>query len=187
MLDTFHTIAEIIQSIFTVFAIIMGGIWTYTVFVRQRQRYPRVTIKHALEYRKISNELILLSVDIFITNSGSVLLPIVSGRTQVKQVVPPTAELADRLEMSSRETIPDEFRRNVAKWDLLCYEVFDWTKSKKLIEPGEVDQVHCEFTIRSGIQTVILYTYLENYTSRPLGWQLMTVHDIDRKKEQTKK
>ena len=67
------TIVSIVQSITTVIAIIIGGIWSYMLFVSRRQRYPRVKIEHQITCRPVSELKLLLSIDVTITNSSEVL------------------------------------------------------------------------------------------------------------------
>ncbi len=44
-------IAQIAQSIVTILALIVGGIWTYNVFIVQREDVPQLNIKHTVTLR----------------------------------------------------------------------------------------------------------------------------------------
>lgn len=45
MLKTFF---EILESALTGIAIIVGGFWTYKMFVKKREKYPRASINHCI-------------------------------------------------------------------------------------------------------------------------------------------
>ena len=45
------TIITLAKDVLTGAAIILGGIWTYMLFIRTRQKYPRANITHGLTVR----------------------------------------------------------------------------------------------------------------------------------------
>src|SRR5260370_16930816 len=96
-LSTVRDIATIIQSIFTVAAVIIGGVWTYWLFVKKRQKYPSAKIEHQISHRPIANGKVLLSVNAVSSNSGNVLLSLEKGKIPVSQMLPPQNELLDIL------------------------------------------------------------------------------------------
>jgi flagellar biogenesis protein FliO len=50
-LSDIKDIADVIQALFTSLAFIIGGAWTYLLFVRKRQRFPRAKIEHQITQR----------------------------------------------------------------------------------------------------------------------------------------
>ena len=99
-LSTLKDIATIVQSVITVAAVILGGIWTYWLFVREREKYPSAKIEHRICHRPIANGKILLSIDATVINSGDVLLALVSGNMTISQMLPPQDELLEILNTS---------------------------------------------------------------------------------------
>jgi hypothetical protein len=81
---------EIFQNLTTITAVIVGGFWSYKIFIQKRQKYPRATIEHKVIHRSISSEekYDLLSLDVIVSNNGDVLLKLESGEIFVKQMLP---------------------------------------------------------------------------------------------------
>ena len=90
-LSDLKNIADSVQSLATVFALIVDGVWSYLLFVRKRQKYPRAKIDHQVLLRTIDERTTLVSIDIIISNIGDVLLSLVSVDINVRQVLPAEA------------------------------------------------------------------------------------------------
>src|SRR6266702_4870713 len=171
-LSDLKDIATIIQSVATVSAIIIGGVWTYWLFIRKRQKYPRAKIEHRISHRP-TNGKILLSIDVIISNSSDVLLLLESGKVLVSQVLPPQAELLSILNGSPGTEVTD--------WRALVpLRNPTWKKGELELEPGESQQLPYHFVIDASIQTVLVYTYFRNIKKRGrvLGWELTTIYDL---------
>ncbi len=91
-------VLEGLAHLFTVVAIVVGGIWTYLLFVRTRQRYPRANLTHRITHRKVSDDHMLLRVGLTVVNQGEVLLTLGAGETWVQRMVPWPDELIARIE-----------------------------------------------------------------------------------------
>jgi hypothetical protein len=170
-------LTDIIQAILTSAAILVGGLWSYLLFVRRRQRYPRASLKHEITHRTIGDGFVLLSVAATITNNGEVLLSLISAETRVQQVVPPPPELVSAAKDGKDPVTKGE--REV-RWPLLCSRQSRWEKSQFQIEPGESDSIQYDFILNHEVQTVEVYTYLKNETirKRNIGWSITTLHDV---------
>ncbi len=69
---TFKETVEITQSIFTVFAIFCGGLWTYMLFNPERDINPHLEIQQNVSSDlAIKDNLNLLSVNLELTNKGN--------------------------------------------------------------------------------------------------------------------
>ena len=77
-ISRFKEIADIIQVAVAVAAVIVGGIWSYWLFVQNRQKYPRASISPHITHRHIGNDNLLLHVSVTISNVGDVLLSLIS-------------------------------------------------------------------------------------------------------------
>jgi hypothetical protein len=49
-------ITSSIQSIVTIFAIIIGGIWTYRSFIKKREGIPKVILEHKISHRIVNEK-----------------------------------------------------------------------------------------------------------------------------------
>lgn len=165
-----------VQSCATVIALIVGGIWTYKLFIQRRQRFPRATVEHHVTERDLPGEKRLLRVVTKITNTGEVLLSLETGRTWIQQVLPVPKDIADQLE---RHHDPVEAGETQIQWPLIGEREIDWSRSPCEIEPGETDELHFDFVVGSKVQTVEIYSYLENVQKRDrtIGWTVSTIHD----------
>lgn len=166
-------IAALIQSAATVIAITVGGIWTYWLFVRKRQKFPRAKIEHRISHRSTVNGRLLLSVDAIISNTSDVLLSLVSGKISVSQMLPPQAELLNILNGGQGTEVTD--------WQALVpLRNPTWKKGELEIEPGESQQLPYHFVINASVQTLLVYTYFRNAekSGRVLGWELSTIYDL---------
>ena len=171
-LSTVKDIATIVQSIFTVVAVITAGVWTYWLFVRKRQKYPSAKIEHQISHRLIANGKVLLSVNVLVSNLGNVLLSLKEGKIRVNQMLPPQDELLDIL-TSSEGT-------RVTNWHLLSPLVNPIGYKGHEIEPGESQQFLFHYVIDANIQTILVYTYFRNIEKlrRNIGWALTTIYDL---------
>lgn len=169
--------ANIVQAFFTSLAILIGGVWSYMLFVRKRQKYPRASIKHRIVCKPITNNKLLLHVAITIKSTGEVLLSLVSGEIHVQQVLPPTTDL---LGLIDQGLDPVEEGRCEVSWPMVCSREFSWTKGEIEIEPGESDEFCYDFIIDASIKTIEVYSYFKNAKKRKsdIGWGLTTVYDI---------
>jgi hypothetical protein len=79
---------EIIQSIVTIFAVLVGGFWTYTLFVKERENYPHATIEHAPSHIALSKDINLLRVSMTVKNTGTSILEIKEMFIRVQQILP---------------------------------------------------------------------------------------------------
>jgi hypothetical protein len=170
-------IAEVLQAIATVIALMLGGAWSYMLFVKKRQKFPRANITHKIFHKPISTDKVLLNVTAEISNTGDVLLSLLSGTTRVQQVLPLSPEILKTIN-EGKNPIPEKERE--VKWPLIDEKESDLKKEKIEIEPGEKDQIVYDFIIDDDIETVVVYSYFANIRkrSRDIGWDLTTVYDL---------
>jgi len=195
-LDAIKQLVEIAQGITTITAIVVGGFWSYKIFIQKRQRYPRVKIEHHIICRSISSEnrRTLLSLDVIISNSGDVLLSLQSGEIFIKQLLP----LPDKIlkPYNQGENLDGE---QITGWKMIAFRAEKWESNKKKeprmkrimkalgisypsgieIEPGEIEQLHYDFFISNNVRSILVYSYFRNIQkSHRVGWSLTTTHDI---------
>ena len=75
-LTQWETIAGIAESVATVIALLVAGVWTYRLFIKNRTSYPRVALEIKSRVQDISESCRIVRVEIHVTNEGQVLLPV---------------------------------------------------------------------------------------------------------------
>lgn len=89
----FKDAAQGAQALFTSIAIIVGAWWSWSLFIRRRERYPRAKVTHQAVYWPIAANHVLLRVVVDIANNSTVLLSPGEGKILIQQVRPLIAEL----------------------------------------------------------------------------------------------
>lgn len=176
-LEKLKDIADIAQSISTVLAVLVGGWWTYRLFVKKRQDYPRATITHSVIHKPLATGHYLLHVAINVKNTGEILLRLASGFTRVQQVLPPPKEF---LEAVQRRDDPVKQGDTEYPWPLIVQRNFEWEKSPRELEPAEEEEIHCDFVVDAEATTLEIYSYFKNKEKpgREIGWNLTTIYDF---------
>lgn len=177
-LTQYTQVTQIIEGLLTAAAIILGGIWSYMLFVRTRQKYPRANLKHRITHRPIGNKKQLLVLEIIIENTGDVLLSFASAVARIQQVLPTPASVGGSLRAA--DPVPEKEKE--FPWPLLVSRESNWRKGEFEIEPGESDQVTYDFFLGDKLETVRVYVYFENEKKRKrekrIGWGITTLYDL---------
>lgn len=177
-LSDIAVVLNIIQSTVTVVAVIIGGVWSYMLFVSRRQKYPSAKVEHQVTYRPVVPGKLILSIDVTITNQGDVLLSLLSWEVKAKQMLPPTEQLAQFLILESVGKAP--IAPQVIIWDTIASRKDEHTRGLFEVEPGEQHQFHLDFLINANTSTILVESFFNNVEKRgkPVGWSLTTIHDI---------
>jgi hypothetical protein len=158
-----------IRNVAEVVAIAVGGWWTYTRFIKARGNFPRASVTHRINQRQLENRRRLVRVSVTFKNIGTVLLDVGPGFVRISQVDPPGATTTAERE----PTIP---------WPIVAETELKGHGNGKVlqIEPGESDEVDCDFLIDSDIRTIEVYSYFKNptRTDAEMGWTLATLYDL---------
>ena len=107
---------EAIQSVVTVAALIIAGVWAYQAFIRNRLGYPRAKIEHRISGWLVSDAKRLLRVCIRIENTSQVLLRVQSGFTWVQLMKPWPPGILDKVAHGSDPVEPNE---NEIQWPII--------------------------------------------------------------------
>lgn len=160
ILTRVKSVANIAQSVATVIAIIVAGIW----FIERREASLKADITHTVIHRQIDDKQTWLRVSIKISNQGKRLLDLKSGLFSIHQILP--------LEPDDIPILKD-YRVN---WPLIGKPCERELNIK--IEPGEADHLDHEFLIPRNVQTVEIYSYFQNPENQDIGWPKSTVYDL---------
>jgi hypothetical protein len=168
-IEVAREIAAIVASGVTAVAVVVAGLWTYWLFVRQRLRFPRVEITVSVQDEPLSQSQRLVQVTVALRNTGSVLLRSRSAELRLRQVVPVPDALRDSV-LSGFDPVPPG--KTEVEWPMLVGREWPWAIGQFEIEPGEVDVLTADFVIDSSIEVVQLYFFLSNPSKgrAGLGW-----------------
>lgn len=189
----FKELSEAISAFLTSLAIIVGGYWSYRLFVQRRQKYPRASISHYISHTYIGGEKLLLRVHMQIANKGDVLLEIVEGDLRVHQMLPVPGYIQEIID-EGKDPVP--YKEWEIPWPLVGRRTCSWQRGKFEIEPNESDELHFDFVVDAEIRSVIVYSHFLNSRKqirllwnwklgRNVGWGLTTTYDISPSQEES--
>ncbi len=177
-LSNLKELSEALKNLVTVGGIVAGGLWTWSLFIKKREKFPRADLSHSLTHRLLGNGYRLLHLDVKVSNTGEGLLSFVSGRAWVQQILPPPQELMEALRKSQ-----DPIKKGDTQylWPLLAARETDWQRAPIELEPGESNQIVYDFLVDREAETIEIYTYFKNAqkTKREIGWHLTTLCDLN--------
>lgn len=168
-LQTVKAYSDALQPPITVLAIVIGGIWTYRLFVQHRQKFPRANISQRVTSWSLSPKDRLLHVAVSVENVGQTLIELAWGFVRVQQVLPLDEAVGSHLACGDDPVQEGECE---VLWPQLCERRCDWANAPREVEPGESDEYHFDFVIPESTQVVEVYTHFQNVTkrNRALGW-----------------
>ena len=91
------TYLAIAEAGLTSLAIMVGGWWTWSAFIRKRVRWPHAVLEVDLAAARVSSTAILVEVYCAIENTGARVLRPCSGQVRLRTVVPPPSTEAFAL------------------------------------------------------------------------------------------
>lgn len=166
------TVAETWQAALTGVGIVVAGWWTYRLFIRQRQQFPRVRLAHDYSVLHLPDGRSLLRVKAKIENCGDVLIEIRKARTRVQQLLPLPPHV-EALLKQSHDPPEDgvEF-----PWTVLASRSWRIDEDLAHVEPGESEVLESDFILAADIDAVTIYSYVENAAkSTQIGWSDSTI------------
>jgi hypothetical protein len=186
---SFKDTVKTLEAIVTTAAIIIGGIWTYNLFVKERKQFPHANIEQKISHVVLSKRTKLLRVGVAISNTGTSRLLLKKSVIRLQQVIPTVAcpnqgpcasqEISAALEKSERDA--DQF-----SWPLIA------EKDKRFeqpvdIEPGENTSVEFEFAVPSDAKVIRVYSFFRNddksTRESEIGWSSSSFYDLRLSKE----
>ena len=194
--DNVKSISVIAESWATVLAIVVAGAWTYQLFVRQRQRFPRAVLKQDVLIRRLPIGQNLLTITAVLRNVGQTLIEVDRITVVVQQLAPlKPAHVAERIKQ--HDPLDPGGRREIL-WYRIGYRRTYFRQGQFEIEPGESDQVNFDFVISERVTAIKVDVHIENRakrrgltgdwwtragtlgeTSRCIGWQCIRYCDVE--------
>lgn len=175
---------EAVQAV----AVIIGGIWTYYLFIRNRKDFPYATISHDVSHWKIREDKKFLSLGIKVTNSSNVVLHLVDAKIFVQQILPFSEHFSELIDQS---TSTDLREGNVTKlfqragpieWPEIGYREVLWKVGEIEIEPGENEYFHFDFILEKDVQVLKIISYFGNQSRKIAGgWVFTSFYNLEEK------
>lgn len=178
-LSTVKDTADAAKSIAEIVGLGVGGFWTWLLFVKNRQDYPRAKVSHTISRFTLANGSRLLRVQCTVTNIGPVLLRLDSTFTWVQQILPlpkdfETAFGAGKDPLATLGPSDSEYG-----WPVVTERKCDWKASPREVEPGEDENMQFDFVVDDKAQLVEIYSYFRNERKkREIGWSGTTIYDL---------
>jgi len=177
-LDNLKKGAELAQAVLTTTAIIIGGIWTYLRFIKNRLRFPRAELSHTVVYKNLTAGKSLLRINLKVLNKGDILLPISKTWTTISQILPMAGDTLEALEAG--KDLPRDNDAEI-KWPELGSQEINYESGTAEIEPAESEMFHFDFIVPSDVKVVHVYSFFTNLKKREAGWPCITIIDLSEK------
>ena len=170
-------IIDLISSSILAIAVVVSGVWGYWLFVQNRQRYPRASIKHSITHVPLAEGKLLLHVTETVRNEGSILLSLKCIETRIQRVDPPPDTLLQSI--AEGKPLLAEGKTEYL-WPLIGLHERTWEKGQCEIEPDESQDIHHDFLIDADVRVIEVYSYMKNHVKRKreIGWNLTTFHEL---------
>lgn len=181
-LQDWKTFAETLQAFLTSAAFLAGGFWTYRLYIRKRDPYPRATIAHTVTIAAFPFDRRLVHLEVTLTNTGNVLLHIDSAEFSLDRILP----LDPSTEATLREDghlIPPDALHQQTPWPREDYRIFPNLCGH--IEPGEAETFHVDFVVHRSTTHALIYSYIPNPKKANSGWTKSTLHTLENGDEMT--
>lgn len=178
-MDTFQFWTITIESVITIIAIVIAGIFAWRNGIIFRHRSPHINIAHDVTHRFISPSYTHLIVTATLHNSSRVKVEFRDGLFILQKIAPLNDHEVTQLYAQS---IDDAVSANNEEGKDIQWETLDklwivWDKDELIVEPGSSTALTIEFIIPKTIQAVLITTYL--YNTRVMGKIDNAFADID--------
>jgi membrane protein implicated in regulation of membrane protease activity len=176
-LEQQNDLFDVLQKIVTISATLLGAIWAYYAFFRERLKEPRLNVGHQIHRLDLPDGRRLLKVYATIANVGQVRVELPVWRLRADQILPLTATPQKDLD---RKAFTDTSGHS--HWNCLAEGQFsrDDKSFGMALEPGETDRAAANLVIPAGIEVVQVYSHFsrdEDSQGRE-GWPSRTLVDF---------
>jgi hypothetical protein len=166
-LSDFKDLADAASGIAAAIGVVVGGFWTYLLFVKNREKYPRASVSHEVTNFILSPGTRVIHVAIKVKNTGKVLLPIRKLECRLLWILPPAGSVVTKLE--NPLDLIEEGRQKIS-WPMIDKRVWSYEVSRSELEPGETETFWCDFVADDLVEMVQIYSHLENVSKGVIGW-----------------
>lgn len=154
------------KDIITALGIIIAGIWTWMLFIRQRTGETKARLKHIVETFPTDVNQIYVRAILEVENKGTVKVAPPRFNTTVQYVLP----------------VPPEIREKIQSGDLVSkneYE-FPWPSKHEYninlkkddweVEPGETERLYLDFFVPAHVKLIQIHSRLFESDDKESQW-----------------
>ena len=165
---------DAVQSLVTIAAIAVGGLFAYYNRGLFRRTEPHLTIFQEVSHRRINDEYLQVGITVILRNTSNVKVEIHDAFCRLSQIAPLASDYVTATMLDPEPTWP------------ILQEIRNEARSPfTIVEPGESSQVAYQFVVLPAAASVLVHTFVYNgrYSEadagRSQGWQAYTFYDID--------
>jgi hypothetical protein len=167
-----------LKDVFTIVAIILGGLWTYFLFIRKRTLRPCPRFGHKITHVRLPENRTLLRLTVIVENKGASLVRFGCVKSWVQQVTPLHEVMAS--EFSRTDTNDDKRVERNLDWPRIGVFKASAEKMREYrVEPGETEEFHYDFVVKSSVTSALVYTHFEEYGKKRRGWNKTTLYRFE--------
>lgn len=148
---------EVIQAALTSVAIVVGGIWTYQQFIRERPNKGHLVISQSAQDFVVSAGQIFVQVRIELENVGSSRVLIYDGVTRLQQILPLSEKISRAIEGSDADLTRRFTERQTLPWPIICSGHL--SSMQRSLEPGEKLYLTQDFLVPNTVRLLRAYSY----------------------------
>lgn len=148
---------EVIQAALTSVAIVVGGIWTYQQFIRERPNKGHLVILQSAQDFVLSAGQIFVQVRIELENVGSSRVLIYDGVTRLQQILPLSEKISRAIEGSDADLTRRFTERQTLPWPIICSGHL--SSMQRSLEPGEKLFLTQDFLVPNTVRLLRAYSY----------------------------
>lgn len=163
-------VVEILQSIFTILAIIGGAAWSLAIYKKKREGLPKADVSVEVICKRAGSGHSWLHVTALIRNLGQSKIDVGAGHCRV-QLCEPLSEVLQALgKQHVQELVSEKSGEREIGWPSIASEK-KWNDKICEIEPGEADRLHFDFMIPGFVESVFVDFHFKNLLkAAPIGW-----------------
>lgn len=174
--ETINIISQL-NTVATLLAFVIGGIWVIYKFHIFRIRKPKLNIEQYINFIKRTDSGYIVRVNISLTNIGDVILSNIDGHI-----------VLNNLDNISKDTLRSEhWNANNIRIKSLYFDNFEYVPLH--LEPGESETAHALLHLNVCPKKLEFYSLIENYRFRglknffgienkPYGWVNSTITNL---------
>jgi len=182
-------VVELLQSIATIIALIVGGWWTYDAFVRERDNLPHALLEQKLEHWTLDGSKNLIRVELSLSNVGKKELVVSHIDLEIEQISSPRPACTEAAERCPDNEIQKEFKNPIRDQNGI-----DWTPisvrhdtRQHILEPKEKEIIDYEFVLSPNVSLVRTKAWVRNEElskgeNPGMGWVSTHIYKLGKEK-----
>lgn len=157
-METFKQIVDIAGQIIATGAIVVGGLWTYRLFVRQRTGVARANLTQTLHKIPLTETHALVRLDLAVENIGSTPVRPRTAEAFVYGLRP----IADTALVKLNSVRPAQGETDdTLDWPELAMRDMNLQEEDFSVEPGETAHLWVDFVIPAHTETYQVYSRVD--------------------------